>query len=157
MNHHHRIPDPRPAGLHLNRRQLLGGALGLGALGVLSACSAPPVTQVDTSGPPTQGGTLRVGLAGGSATDSLDAHAPVNSGDTARVINLYEGLLRRDDNYELEYRLAESMEVNDDATQWTLVLREGVTFSDGRPVRPEDVIATVERVRNPDDPKTGPR
>ncbi|WP_136090110.1 ABC transporter substrate-binding protein [Auritidibacter ignavus] len=155
MKHHHHIPDPRPAGLHLNRRQLLGGALGLGALGVLSACSAPPVTQVDTSGPPTQGGTLRVGLAGGSATDSLDAHAPVNSGDTARVINLYEGLLRRDDNYELEYRLAESMEVNDDATEWRLVLREGVRFSDGRPVRPEDVIATVERVRNPDDPKNG--
>jgi len=85
----------------------------------------------------------------------VDAHIPASSSDAARVVNLYESLVRRGYEYELENRLAESLEPNEDATEWTIRLREGVKFSDGRPVRPEDVIATYERVADPDDPKNG--
>nr|VDG63751.1 peptide ABC transporter periplasmic protein [Streptococcus thermophilus] len=140
----------------LTRRQLFGAtAVGGASLALASCSSQAPAEQIDTSGPPRKGGVLRVGLVGGSTADTIDAHIPSSASDAARVINLYEPVLRRGYDYELEYRLAESLEPNDDATEWTLTLREELKFSDGRPVRPEDVIATYERVADPDDPKNG--
>ena len=142
--------------IDLTRRQLFGATAVAGAAGALVSCSAqPPAEQIDTSGPPRKGGKLRVGLVGGSTADTVDAHTPASASDAARVINLYELLVRRGYDYELEYRLAESIESNDAATEWTVVLREGVKFSDGRPVRPQDVKATLERVADPDNPKNG--
>src|SRR5699024_7781636 len=100
----------------LTRRRLLGGSVGVGSLGLLAACGAGPAVKVDMSGGPRQGGILRVGLSGGSSADTVDAHVPVNSGDSARVINLYDTLLLRGDDFELVYRLAESFEPNAEAT-----------------------------------------
>ena len=139
----------------LSRRTLLGGALGLGVVGALSACGTGPLVQYRTDAEPVQGGILRVGLTGGDAADSLDAHIPTNSADTARAVNLYEPLLRRDDDYELEYRLAESFEPNADVTVWTVRLREGLKFSDGSDITADDVVFTIERITDPDDPKNG--
>lgn len=145
-----------PTSARFSRRTFMGGALGLGAAGTLAACStAGPVVDIDTSGGPITGGTLRVGLTGGSSADSLDAHIPVNSGDTARVINLYEPLIRRGDDYSLEYRLAESMEADESATRWTVTLRENLKFSDGSQLTADDVAFTIDRIRDPEDPKNG--
>ena len=141
--------------VHLSRRQLLQASLLGGAAVALASCSQAPVEQIDTSGPPRKGGTLRVGLVGGSSTDTIDAHVPSSQSDGARLINMYDALARRDENYQLEYRLAEAIEPNSDATEWTVTLREGVEFSDGRAVRPEDVIFSYDRIRDPDDPKSG--
>jgi peptide/nickel transport system substrate-binding protein len=41
--------------------------------------------------------------------------------------------------------LAESWTSNDDATEWTFTLREGVTFHDGSPMNAEAVIASLQR------------
>lgn len=143
-----------PVAVEVSRRRLLGGSLALGSLGVLSACSAPTAFEVDADAPPVQGGTLRVGLSGGSSADSIDAHITVNSGDSARAINLYEPLVERDDEYKIAYRLAESMEPNDDGSVWTLYLRENLKFSDGSDLTADDVVFTFERVTDPEDPKT---
>ncbi|WP_232483494.1 ABC transporter substrate-binding protein [Brevibacterium yomogidense] len=107
------------------------------------------------SGGPRDGGVLRVGLTGGSSADTVDAHIPVNSGDSARVLNIYDTLLIRGDDYQLEYRLAETFEPNDDATVWTAKLRQGVVFHDGKPLTADDVVHTFERITDPDDPKSG--
>ncbi|OHF36080.1 ABC transporter substrate-binding protein [Corynebacterium sp. HMSC074A01] len=141
--------------LQLSRRQLLRATVMGGATLALASCSTAPVEEIDTSGPPRKGGTLRIGLVGGSSTDTIDAHVPTSTSDAARVINLYDALARRDDDYNLEYLLAEAIEPNDNATEWTITLREGVQFSDGRPVRPEDVMFSYNRIRDPEDPKSG--
>ncbi|KAA9394702.1 ABC transporter substrate-binding protein [Kocuria coralli] len=138
----------------LARRQLLSGALVLGSVGALTACGSQTAFEVDTSAPPSSGGVLRVGLTGGSTADTLDAHIPVNSGDSARVINLYEPLVERDDDYEIAYRLAESLEPDADGSVWTLRLRENLLFSDGSDLTADDVVFTFERVTDPEDPKT---
>lgn len=44
--------------------------------------------------------------------------------------------------------LAESWEVNDDATEYTFTLRDGVTFSDGTPLTSADVVFSLTRVKN---------
>ncbi len=48
---------------------------------------------------------------------------------------------------ELEPWMAESIESNSDATQWTLTLRDGVQWSDGEAVTADDVLFTVEMLQ----------
>lgn len=45
--------------------------------------------------------------------------------------------------------VAESFEPNDDFTQWTVVLRDGVTFGNGDPLTAETVKASIERFADP--------
>ena len=147
------------------RRDVLRGmAVGTGALvapGWLAGCSdSSTSTSTSTSssssqGEPKRGGTIRMGGAGGGATDSIDAHKPVTKLDIARVHQLYEPLMIRDANFELVPMAAESVEPNKELTVWTARIREGLTFHDGRPVRPEDVIATFQRILDPQTAASG--
>ena len=50
--------------------------------------------------------------------------------------------------------LAESMEVNDDSTEFTLKLREGIEWADGMPFTAEDVAFTYNLVRDKQDELT---
>jgi ABC-type transport system substrate-binding protein len=56
---------------------------------------------------------------------------------------IFEGLLRRDDSFELRPRLAESWEVPDPLT-YVFHLRRGVRFHDGRPMTSADVKWTLD-------------
>lgn len=138
-------------------RHMLGAALALGLAGLLAACSGQAVPGADGVGPgsPVEGGTLRVGFVGGGAADTLDGAIATNLGDVARAVNMYNALLYRDDDFALKPMLATSVEPNADATVWTAHLRTDVKFSDGRPMTAKDVVASVERVIDPDDPKNG--
>ena len=50
------------------------------------------------------------------------------------------------------YRLAEEMTPNKDATVWTIRLRPGVTFHNGKDVTADDLIFSINRVVNPKSP-----
>src|SRR5690606_34239516 len=59
---------------------------------------------------------------------------------------IYDVLVRYDaETGEFEPRLAESLEPNDDYTEWTLRLRPGVTFTDGTPLDAAAVQFNLER------------
>jgi peptide/nickel transport system substrate-binding protein len=137
----------------LSRRGFLTATLGGAAL--LAAGCGTTLAGAAPTGPPRRGGTLRVGITGGGASDSLDPHTAATNPDIARVLNLYEALLFRDRNYELEMLVAESLTSSVDARTWTAVIRDGIRFHDGRPVTPADVVASFRRILDPDDPKTG--
>ena len=51
---------------------------------------------------------------------------------------------------EIQGELAESWEVSDDGLQYTLQLREGVTWHDGEPFTSADVAFTIDLAKNPD-------
>jgi peptide/nickel transport system substrate-binding protein len=139
----------------LNRRGFLAGSAALlAATPLLSSCGTTAATAAPT-GAPRRGGTLRVGITGGGSADTLDPHIPTSSPDIARTINLYEPLLTRDHDYQLEMLVAKSVTASPDGRTWTAVLRDGVRFHDGRPVTPADVVATFRRVTDPKDPKNG--
>jgi peptide/nickel transport system substrate-binding protein len=142
--------------LHLR----LAAAVGVGAL-ALSACGsngggssaasgeAPDATigiigdQEECDTPPT-GGTLT--LADFSEARSLNPTQTIAtgySGGTA-LAAVYDVLVRYDPaTRQFEPWLAEDVQPNDDFTQWTLTLRDGVTFSDGTPVNADAVVNSV--------------
>ena len=63
---------------------------------------------------------------------------------------LYETLVTFEDAdvSEVVPGLATSWEVNEDATEYTFELEEGVTFADGSPLDADDVAFSLNRVRN---------
>ncbi|MCR9058913.1 MAG: ABC transporter substrate-binding protein, partial [Rhodobacteraceae bacterium] len=81
-----------------------------------------------------------------SPTDpqTMDPHA-VNSAPVLGFLNnVYEGLVRRDKNMQIEGSLAESWEpLGGDG--WRFHLREGVKFHDGSDLTAEDVLFSYER------------
>lgn len=126
----------------MSRRDFLGraSALGVGALaaGTLLSSAGAALGAV-------KGGTIKVGVQGGSSTDSLDPATATNS--TAVVILRCWGdpLVELAEKGGLEPRLATEFRPSDDGATWTFKIREGVQFSDGRPLTAEDVLATFER------------
>jgi ABC-type transport system substrate-binding protein len=98
-------------------------------------------------GTPEQGGKLVFGLTaetnGWNPTLdqwTVDSHLVASS--------FYEPLVAVGPDYNLVPQLAEVIQPNDDYTQWTLHLRDGVMFHDGTPCDAEAVKANLEASRN---------
>jgi peptide/nickel transport system substrate-binding protein len=111
-------------------------AAGCGGGGDDDADAAEPTgarTEKSEQGDPVYGGSITVGLE--AETNSwLPGEANfANSGITV-ALAIYDPLMRRDADGVVRPYLAESMEPNDDLTEWTLTLRPGVTFHDGTPL-----------------------
>jgi len=140
----------------LGRRQFLRGAVATGALagagGLLSACSSggPGSSGASASpsaaGAPRRGGDLKVGLTGGSGTDTLDPHKGLTYLDTARAQALYQPLLQLDTKAQAEFVLAEEISPHGSTSEWVIRLRPGITFHDGKPLTADDVIFTLRRI-----------
>jgi peptide/nickel transport system substrate-binding protein len=158
-------PDPRLDDWTITRRDALRGALAggvlLGAGGIVAACGSEAVNVPTHDYGATslknvrRGGTLRVGVAGGGADDSIDAHVLATVPDISRAFQLYEALAGRDTNSDFELVLAESIEPDKRAESWTIRLRDGITFHNGKPVTSDDVLFSLGRIIDPKDPKTG--
>ena len=69
---------------------------------------------------------------------------------------VYDRLIRLNRGGQPIPRVAESWEVNSDATSWTFNIRNGVTFSDGRPLTAKDApslhLTMGQHYLNPDEP-----
>lgn len=71
------------------------------------------------------------------------------SGDQSMVkYHVYSRLYTFTETMEPVPDLVVNESISDDGTEWTLELREGVTFHDGTPLDAEAVRYTVERMRN---------
>jgi peptide/nickel transport system substrate-binding protein len=142
-----------------SRREFLG-ALGAGAavlsaggfLGGCSSSSSPAATSASSSGKPVRGGTLRIGLTGGASTDTLFPLAQVTPPDLARSPQLFNSLIAFDSNAQLRLQLAEEMVPNSNATEWTIRVKKGITFHNGKTLGADDVIFTLQQCLNPKSP-----
>ena len=113
--------------------------LGTSALGI--------VLIAGSSAAFAQESTLRVAIP--STLNTLDP-AKTKIGEEY-ILNflIYSGLTELTADGEVLPDLAESWEANDDLSEWTFTLRQGVTFHDGSAFDAEDVKATIERVMDP--------
>ncbi|MGH2615751.1 MAG: ABC transporter substrate-binding protein, partial [Thermomicrobiales bacterium] len=81
--------------------------------------------------------------------DVVDPQKSSFANELSIIALAYEGLTRLDTNQETVPGAAESWEYNDDATQITFHLREGLLYSDGTPLTAENFRYAVERTCDP--------
>ena len=94
------------------------------------------------------GGRIVFGRSGDS--DSLDPHHTIASISWQVFSNIYDPLVVRNMDLQLEPLVAESWEVADDGLTYTFKIREGIKFHDGTPLNAEAVAFTFNRVRDPE-------
>jgi peptide/nickel transport system substrate-binding protein len=151
-------PDRRPESDNgPGRRDFLRGIAATGALagvgGLLAGCSsgtsssaAPAKSAGSPGGAPRRGGDLKVGLTGGSGTDTLDPHKGLTYLDTARAQALYQPLIQLNTKAQTEFVLAEDISPRGSTSEWVIRLRPDITFHDGKPLTAADVIFTLRRI-----------
>jgi len=148
-----------PGGPTVSRRELLRAAIVAGVsipiLGACSSGSSSPSVTPSASAAIKKGGTLRAAISGGSSADTLDAQAAITTIDFARILQLNEPLIGFGPDARLVPVLAEELTPSSDAKTWTLRLRSGVTFHNGKPLTAEDVIYSFKRIVNPKAPLPG--
>jgi peptide/nickel transport system substrate-binding protein len=109
------------------------------AIAVASLALAVP--QADAQ---KKGGTIRVGNLGEPPT--LDAHWTTASITETLTNHIYEGLYTLDDQNKPIPMLAETMPaVSKDELTYTIKLRRGIKFHNGKEMTSEDVVASLKR------------
>ena len=131
----------------LSRRGVLMGAATGGLLIAVSGAMLAPSANAATA-KLKKGGVLRIGVNGGPA-ETQDAHLGGFTADTARQYQLYDRLVVRDSNFKLVNELAESFTANKTGNVWTVKLKKGVKFHNGKELVAEDLIYTIQRILDP--------
>ena len=90
--------------------------------------------------------TLRIASAFDPQT--MDPHALALLYQTRVSVQIYEGLVNRDEQFRLEPSLALSWQMTS-ATSWRFKLRPGVLFHDGTPFTADDAVFSIERALAP--------
>ncbi|MHC6202302.1 ABC transporter substrate-binding protein [Breznakiellaceae bacterium SP9] len=97
--------------------------------------SAAPKKQLE-------GGSLRFGLSTEPAT--LDPLSSSSTADSRSIFfNVYEGLVKPAVDGSLVPAVAEDYSIEENGLVYIFTLRKGIKFHDGTPVKPEDVIFTL--------------
>ncbi|MEO3749402.1 ABC transporter substrate-binding protein [Streptomyces sp. B6B3] len=127
---------------------------GLTGAALLAACSTT-TGGGDGGGDGANDAVLTA--AGTYPIESLDPHGAQGASTGTQFAGqaLFSRLVRPGPDGELTGDLAESWEANADVTEWTFTLRDDVTFSDGSPVTPEDVVASFDRMMRLNGPNAG--
>ncbi|WP_158939870.1 ABC transporter substrate-binding protein [Burkholderia sp. S171] len=97
---------------------------------------------------PKKGGGIRVAYDAGSVSDTLDPAVGSTGSDYIRFFMFYSGLTQFDESLTPQMNIAESIS-SSDAKTWIIKLRQGVTFHDGKPLAPADVVYSLMRHKNP--------
>ncbi len=132
-----RRPGPRPS-----RRAVLAGSASA-ALAAGFAGRAAGAAVAEENDRPVSGGTLRLGLGGGSTTDSLDPRAWDDSVMIDTAFAIYNGLVENSADNRPVPELATFWEPGDGARTWVFSLRKGVHFHNGKPFDADDVVYSL--------------
>ena len=121
----------------ISRREFMGRAAALGAssLAISTLLASAAAAAADA---PKSGGVLKLGLAGGSTTDSLDFRTTTDSVMIDSNHGIWNCLAEWGQDGKPHPELAESWEATNGAKDWVLNLRKGVTFSNGKEFNADD-------------------
>jgi len=146
--------EERRAG-RISRREFLRRATVAGlslsaASSLLAACGSEQQQgdQEQAAGPVRRGGTARVGTT--VPASDPDPVTLFTAGGQVTTQVCAEALCFPRPDYSLAPMLATKWEPGAGAKEWTFTLREGVKFHDGSTMTADDVVATFDRLTNPD-------
>lgn len=126
--------------MRLNRRSRVSGvALGVAAGLILAACSGG-----DSNGggnPDAPDSTDEIISINSTQPQNPLIPAATNEVGGGNVIDMmFAGLVSYSLEGEVENEVAESLEANDDFTEWTITVEDGWTFHDGTPVTADSFV-----------------
>jgi peptide/nickel transport system substrate-binding protein len=130
-----------------SRRDVLA-MLTAGGMQAVLAGSIAGVAASAHAQTPRKGGRIKVAGATAAVSDTLDPARQSNHTDYIRGFMFYNGLTYLDGSLTPQPSLAEEFTTKD-AKVWVFKLRKGVTFHDGKPLTPADVVFSVMRHKNP--------
>ncbi|OWV92686.1 ABC transporter substrate-binding protein [Rhizobium sp. R72] len=122
---------------------LLAGGVAMSAGGLVLGRPSNAVAAT-----PKSGGNLKAAGWSSSTADTLDPAKASLSTDYVRCCSLYNRLTFIDKAGVTQMELAESFE-SKDAKTWTVKLRKGVTFHDGKELMADDVVFSLKRHLDP--------
>ncbi|MDR6903033.1 ABC transporter substrate-binding protein [Rhizobium miluonense] len=122
---------------------LLAGGVAMSAGGLVLGRASNAVAAT-----PKSGGNLKAAGWSSSTADTLDPAKASLSTDYVRCCSLYNRLTFIDKAGVTQMELAESIE-SKDAKTWTVKLRKGVTFHDGKELTADDVVFSLKRHLDP--------
>lgn len=96
---------------------------------------------------PVLGGTVREGLIG--TPRFINPVLATSDQDLDLVALIFAGLTKRDSTGNIVLDMAESITESGDKLQYSVTLKRGARFHDGRPVTSDDIIYTVSLIQNP--------
>ncbi len=116
-----------------------------------------PATEAPATEAPDEAAAAEQAKYGGSLTmafwsdhSTLDPSWSVSAFENAMIENLYDPLVRIEADFTYAPALAESWETNDDLSSYTFHLRRGVMFQHGKEFKAEDVLFSMNRIRDPE-------
>ncbi|MCF7835571.1 MAG: peptide ABC transporter substrate-binding protein [Candidatus Marinimicrobia bacterium] len=121
--------------------------LGLLTISILSGLIA--LREVDKNlsiETPDHGGTLREGIIG--TPRFVNPVLTISDADRDLTKIIYSGLLRTNGN-SFELDLAEKYEIDEENLCYTFVLKPDLLWSDGESLTVDDVIFTIDQIKNP--------
>jgi peptide/nickel transport system substrate-binding protein len=159
------VADPKSDSDITRRRLLALGAQGaalLSGAALLNGCgsssSSPGSTKATSGtvttataggGTPRRGGTLTVGMISGGTSETINPALISQYPDVVRGYQLYDLLFSLDNDLNVQPRLAVSAEPNGAADVWTLQLRQGVTWHNGKSFTADDVVYSFSNWAQP--------
>jgi peptide/nickel transport system substrate-binding protein len=143
--------DRAAAAAGISREELLRrAALGGGAILLGGSLAGTAQAALGASPKPKRGGTFRLGVSGGSAKDIIDGQNIVTVPDQARLVSGWETLVVFDPQFKLKFDgLAEEITPNKKADVWTIRVRQGIEFHNGKTLGAEDIRYSLQRLINP--------
>ena len=96
---------------------------------------------------PMQGGYISEGIVG--TPRFINPALALSDADRDLTTLIYSGLMRKDQNGKLNPDLAEKVENSKDNLNYTFTLRDKIYFQDGTMVTADDVVFTINTVKDP--------
>jgi len=116
-----------------------GSSTSSGAGGSTSGGS----TGSESSAEPQQGGTLKVSL--GEEIIGLNPNTSISIEDVNVISQIFETLFREDHKANVVPWLLESYKPSKNYSVWTMQLKKGIEFSNGKPMTSADVAFSLEQ------------
>lgn len=95
---------------------------------------------------PERGGTLTEGLLG--SPRFINPILAISDTDKDLSTLVYSGLMKKTSDGQILPDIAESYTISPDGLTYTFKIRSDAKFQDKRPVTPDDIIFTVERIKD---------
>jgi peptide/nickel transport system substrate-binding protein len=127
-------------------------ASGCGGKGTEGGTAAPAPAPGNSGSSPAQnqtapkkGGSLKVAVQTNPPT--LDPHATTLAAPRMIGVHIFETLFTYNEEYKVQPQLATAATPAADGLSWTITLREGIKFHNGKTMTADDVAASIERFR----------